>query len=131
MSKVNRQEWAGGVKLLSLVLAGLLWLSVALEHSGQMKVSVPVTTENLPAGLRLDAPLPRTLQVTLSGPRIVLCRLWLSQPTCKLDLSSAVAGGTAGYAALEASLGLDRELKVVSITPASINLALVKQTQDR
>jgi hypothetical protein len=110
---------------LSLLLAGLIWLSVLVERLGELTLQVPIVPEHLPAGLRVDSPLHGRLEVTVSGPRIVLARLWFCAPVYTLDLSRAAAG-TAAFQPRESSLHLDRELKLVRIVPASLTLTLTK-----
>lgn len=128
MSKVTSQEWSRGVKLLSLLLALLLWGSVALERPGEMNIQVPVSAQYLPAGLCLAAPPRDRLEVTVSGPRILLCRLWFSQVNCGLDLSGATAG-SASVVPQESWFGLDRELKVLRVSPAAVQVTLAEARQ--
>ncbi|HBG07332.1 MAG: hypothetical protein A2075_15365 [Geobacteraceae bacterium GWC2_58_44] len=126
MTRANSQEWSGGVKLLSLLLAGLLWLSVVLERPGEVKLQVPVLVRYLPAGVGVVSPVPASVEVTISGPRILLCRLPFRRVSCGLDLSGA-AEGTASFTPKESSFGLDRELKVLRIFPAAVSLTLARE----
>jgi hypothetical protein len=126
MTRAKSQEWGILVKLLSLLLAGFLWLSVALERPGEAKFLVPVHPEHLPAGLWLASPPPGSLEVTVAGPRILLFRLRFSDLGCGLDLTGAAAG-TASFSTMEGSYRLERELKVVRVFPASIRLTLAQQ----
>jgi len=125
MTEAKVQEQVVAVRLLSLLLAGLLWLGVNLERPGEVQLQVPVALEHLPAGLLLASSPPEPVEVTVSGPRILLLGPWLLGGTCRLDLSGAQAG-PAGYSALDGSFGLDRELKVLRVRPAAIRLVLVK-----
>ena len=125
MTREKSQEWANGVKLLSLLLAVLLWLSVVLEHAAEIKILVPVRPEHLPAGLSLVSPPAEKLQVTVSGPLILLCRLPFSDVSCGLDLTGAAAE-TASFTPRESSFRLDRELKVVRVFPTSVSLTLAR-----
>lgn len=128
MTNAKAQEWAKAVKLLSLLLAVLLWLSVVLERPGEMQLAVPVRPEHLPAGLCLVSPPPGNLEVTVSGPRIMLVRLLFREVSCGLDLSGAAAE-TAGFVPPERSFRLDPELKVVRVFPASVRLTLAKEAR--
>ena len=130
MSVIRFQEWPGAVKLLSLLLAGLLWLCMILERTDQLTVKVPVRPEYLPVGLRLESPPPERLEVTISGPRILLCRLLLGGVSCGLDLTQAAAG-TAEFVPGEDSFRLERELKVVRVNPATVSLTLAREGQRR
>ena len=101
-----------------------------LERSAELTLTVPMRARYLPAGLRLEGALPETLEVTVSGPRILLCRLPLCGLSCGLDLSGAAAG-TADFRPQADSLRLDRELKVVRTYPAALSLTLVKDARQR
>jgi hypothetical protein len=127
MTGARSQEWATGVKLLSLLLALLLWASLAIERTGETTLLVPVRPEHLPAGLKIAQPPLGRLSVTVSGPRILLFRLQFRELSCPLELSGAAAGAVA-LAPLEGALRLDRELKVVRISPATIRLTLERDT---
>lgn len=125
MTESKAQDQVIGVRLLALLLAGLLWLTVNLERTDELQLQVPVVLEHMPSGLLLASPPPGLLEVTVSGPRILLLGPWLLGGAGRLDLSGAQAGA-ASYSALDFSFGLDRELKVVRVRPAAIRLTLVK-----
>ena len=124
MSASKSHEWGSRELLLSFLLAALIWSSVLLERTGELKLQVPIVPGQAPAGLRVGSPLPGKLEVTVSGPRILLYRLLFCGASCPLDLSGAAAG-TASFAPPESSFLLDRELKVVRISPRSVSLTLV------
>jgi len=125
MTEARATDQVMAVRLLSLLLAGLLWLGVTLEHSGEVKLQVPVVLEHMPAGLLLASTPPGVLEVTVSGPRILLLGLRLRGAGCLLDLSGAQAGA-ASFSAPDGNFSLDRELKVVRVFPSAIRLTLVK-----
>lgn len=118
------QEWAGGVKALSVLLGVLVWLAVMLERPGEVRLSVPVVVDRVPAGLRLESPPPE-VQVVVSGPRIRLLFLPLSRVNCEVDLAGGGAGEVS-VAPTQGSFDLDHELKVERVFPEWINLKLVQ-----
>lgn len=125
MTGVKHPDQSAGVTLLSLLLAGLLWFSVALERPGEVQIQVQVVPEHLPSGLQVVSAAPGSVEVTVSGPRILLIGLSLSRGSCGLDLTGAAAG-PASFGTNDCSFGLNRELKVVRVHPAAISLTLVK-----
>jgi hypothetical protein len=125
MTESRATDQITAVRLLSLLLAVLLWLGVFLEHPGEVTLQVPVVLEHLPAGLLLASNPPGMLDVTVSGPRILLLGPRVRGASCGLDLSGAQAG-PASYSALDGNFKLDRELKVVRVYPAAIRLTLAK-----
>jgi hypothetical protein len=125
MNEAKATDQVTAVRLLSLLLAGLLWLAVSLEQPGELRLQAPVALEHLPPGLLLASAPPGTLEVTLSGPRILLLGPRVRGASYRLDLSGAQAGPSS-YSVLEGNFKLDRELKVVRVHPAAIPLALAK-----
>lgn len=126
MTQAKPQECAGKLRALCLLLAGLLWLTVAIERPVEEKLMVPVRPERLPVGLCLTSPPSGQLEVTVSGPRFLLFRQRFLDMACALDLSGAVAG-TVSFTPKPSSFGLDRELTVLRVFPASVCLTLAKR----
>jgi YbbR domain-containing protein len=125
MTEGKTTDQVVAVRLLSLLLAGLLWLGVNLERPGEVKLQVPVVLGHLPAGLMISSAAPGSVEVTVSGPRVLLLGPWLRDNSCHLDLSAAQPGA-ASYSTAECNLGLDRELKVVRVHPALVHLDFAK-----
>ena len=125
MTETRAPELVIRVRVLSVLLAGLLWLGVTLERPGELQLRLPVTLEHLPAGLALASSPPGALDATFSGPRVLLFRQWLCGAECVLDLAGAKAG-EGSYRALDCSFRLDPELKLVRLQPQTIRLSLAK-----
>lgn len=126
MSKVSSQDWPVGIKLLSLLVAALLWLSVLAERIGEVTLQAQVRPEHLPAGLTVASQVPGSVEVTVSGPRILLLLLPLRELFCALDLTGAGVG-TANYQPQEGSFALpDKELKVIRVVPSVLAITLAK-----
>ena len=56
-----------GLKFVALVLATLLWLTVAGEHVVERNIRVPVEFRNIPAALELVGDPPSAVDVRLRG----------------------------------------------------------------
>ncbi len=87
------------LKLLSLLLAALLWLFVTLETSEEADIPLVVTYVNIPSGSTVRESEPQQLSIHAVGPRILLLRLRLKGASAKLDISAAKDGKNtiAGY----------------------------------
>lgn len=120
---IKLRELSKEVRLLSVVLASLLWLTVTLERKGELKLEVPVVPGELPPGVAAVTSTPATVEVVVSGPRILLCRLPMSGMSCKLDVAGAGAG-SASFSPHEAAFSLPPELKLVRVLPATVNYSL-------
>ena len=81
-----------GLKFLSTLVAGLLWLIVAGERVVERVMRAPVEFQNLPAGLELVGDPPDTVDVRLRGSSGALSRLTAADMSAVLDLSTARPG---------------------------------------
>jgi YbbR domain-containing protein len=81
-----------GWKLLSLVIAIVLWIAVAREPEVATSLSVPVDFKNMRDDLDIDGNLPDRVRLEVRGPSGRLTRDNLSAVAVVLDLSDAYAG---------------------------------------
>lgn len=81
-----------GWKLLSLVIAVLLWVSVAREPEVATSLSVPVDFKNMRDDLDIDGNLPESVRLEVRGPSGRLTRESLSTVAVVLDLADAEPG---------------------------------------
>lgn len=116
----NRQV----LRLLSLLLALIIFLFVFSESKGEMQLEVPVNYINVPAGLSLGNPPVRQARVVLGGPRILLFKLSIASPQLYLDLQGAAAGINE-FRDLEKFLRLDPEVRVITTVPAAIKITVL------
>src|SRR6188474_1461597 len=80
------------LKALALVLAAVLWLTVAGEHVVERSLRVPLEFRNIPEQLEIVGNTPDTVDVRLRGSSAVLSRLQSGEIVAVLDLSSARSG---------------------------------------
>jgi len=109
------------LKLLSLLLAALLWLFVTMEKSDEADIPLQVTYANIPAGLKVKTGAPQQLSVRTVGPRILLLRQRLKGVSAKLDLS-AVKEGKTTIAGFESSLLPVSGVKFTRVSPVIIEI---------
>ena len=60
-----------GLKFLAIVLAALLWLTVAGEHVVERSLRVPLEFRNIPEALEIVGNTPDTVDVRLRGSSAV------------------------------------------------------------
>jgi YbbR domain-containing protein len=80
------------LKLVSTLVAFLLWLVVAGERVVERVMRAPVEFQNLPAGLELVGNPPDTVEVRLRGSSGALSRMAAGDMSAVLDLSTARPG---------------------------------------
>lgn len=115
------------IKILSVVLAFTLWLSVAGSREGEMTLTVPLEARNIPPGLAVTAAGHESIEVTLSGPIILLLKLRGEKIIMPLELKG-LREGRALYTGFERRLRLPREVRVTRVYPDSIEVVLARGT---
>ena len=81
-----------GLKVLSLVLALLLWMIVSGEETVERGLRVPLELLQVPAGLELTGEVPATVDVRVRGASGSLSRVSTGDVVAVLDLRSARSG---------------------------------------
>ena len=124
----DRSGSAMTIKVLSGVLALILWAVVTWERPAERRFSVPLRLVNLPAGLMATGSVPQAVDVIVSGPRLPV--MLLASGSIALDLDLAGAGeGVTTFPGLDRRLTLPDNLRVVRISPALIEVRLAKQAK--
>lgn len=117
------------LKLLSLMVACCIWGLTSFSRKTHAEIDLPVQLQNVPSGYTQASQLPREIRFTLSGPTLLIEGARRSNSAFKLDLRGIGPGRTL-FPHLESSLKLPDGVKVTSISPASLEINLVK-TQTR
>ena len=113
------------LKLLALLLAIALWLLATGAKDSERDISIPLALRNLPAGLSVAGPLPDTVEVTVSGPRIRLLGLRTEELSLSLDLRN-LREGTVSFSGMEKRLRIPPGITVMRIYPAVVDVTLVR-----
>lgn len=119
-----------GLKMLSLALAAVLWMTVAGEHVVERGLRVPLEFRNVPQALEIVGNTPDNVNVRVRGSSAVLSRLQPGDIVAVLDLSTARAGSrifTIRTDEVRAPFGVD----VSQVLPATIPLELENSLQRR
>ncbi|PWT80786.1 MAG: hypothetical protein C5B57_11650 [Blastocatellia bacterium] len=112
-----------GLKLLSVLLAVLLWMIVAGEETVERGLRVPLELQQFPPGLELVGEPPSLVDVRVRGGSGTLSRLTPVDVVAVLDLRGAHAGRRLFHLTPEqvrAPFGVE----VVQVTPPTILLDL-------
>ena len=110
-----------GLKVVSIVLASLLWLLVSGEQTVERALRVPLEFTNLPPQLELVGEPPTVVDVRLRGSSGTMSRIAAGELAAVLDVRTAKPGQrlfhlTAGD--VRAPFGVE----VVQVAPASVPL---------
>ena len=80
------------LKILALLLASLLWFTVAGEHVVERSLRVPLELRNAPESLEIVGNAPDSVDVRLRGSSAVLSRVQPGEIIAVLDLGAARTG---------------------------------------
>lgn len=110
-----------GLKLLSLGLALLLWLTIAGEATVERGLRVPLELQEFPAGLELQGDLPATVDVRVRGTSGALGRVSPGDIVAVLDLRGARPGRRLFHLTREqvrAPFGVE----IMQVTPPTVTM---------
>lgn len=111
-----------GLKVLSVVLAVMLWMVIAGEETVERGLRVPLELQQFPPGLELLGDVPTTADVRVRGPAGTLSRLSPGEIVAVVDLRGARAGERLFHLTPEqvrAPFGVE----VVQVTPPTVAVA--------
>ena len=114
-----------GLKVLSLIMAVVIWFFVDVGKEMEISMAVPVVFKNIPSGLVFaDAP-PPPIYVRLKGPKIALMKIRADRLVAQLDLKGTREGMT-GFPYLETMINLPEGVRVTRVTPAALEVRLTR-----
>jgi len=116
-----------GLKLLSLVIASLLWSTYTSEPRVEIGFEVPVEFTHLADNIEIGPDVPLRVHVRLRGRPIVLRRLIPADITVRVDLAGMGAGQMI-YRPAADQLELPLGVELVSITPKELRIPLQLRT---
>jgi len=112
-----------GLKLLSLGIGVLLWMSVAGEEVVERGLRAPLELQQFPAGLEIQGEAPSTVDVRVRGTSGALSRVNAGDIVAVLDLH-AVRAGNRLFPMTPEQVRSPYGVEVVQVTPSTIALAL-------
>jgi len=110
-----------GLKMVSVVLAVLLWFLVSGEQTVERALRIPLEFTNLPPRLELVGEPPTLVDVRVRGSSGTLSRVAAGDLSAVLDVRTARSGERLFHLTSEdvrAPLGVD----IVQVSPASVSL---------
>jgi YbbR domain-containing protein len=121
------------ILLVTFAVGCLLWLSVNLRETYQITVAVPLTIDDIPAGMAIRTPVPSTLQVRYRGDGWRLAAILMGpDPHLVIPLSSLPPGRRA----ITINEVLDRlpvnaGVQILDMIPDTITVALDRYAERR
>jgi YbbR domain-containing protein len=112
-----------GLKVLSVAIGGLLWISVSGEETVERGLRAPLELQQFPAGLEIQGEAPSTVDVRVRGTAGALSRVNAGDIVAVLDLR-AVRPGNRLFTMTPEQVRSPYGVDVVQVTPSTIVLAL-------
>lgn len=117
-----------GLKLLSLVLAVLVWFAIAGETASEMGLRVPLELQNVPRDLELMGDAVDAVEVRVRATAGILHALNPGEVAAQIDLAGAVEGERIVHLTAD-SIRVPFGVKVVKISPGMLTLRLDRTLQ--
>lgn len=111
------------LKIISLILAIILWLFVKSERGGEVGLVVPLELYSLPSRLIATRVTGEAINVRIHGPLSQLERLSTKEIRARIDLSRAKLGPNS-FDILPNNFNIPQGLKVSQISPSSVKVEL-------
>ncbi len=112
-----------GLKLVSLVVAVLLWAAVAREPVAELVLNVPIEFRNPPENLEISSEVVPQAQVRVRGPVGSVRQLVPSEVHVMVDLHDAGTGERT-YDLSPAEIAIPAEVEVVQVLPSQFRITL-------
>lgn len=114
-------------KVLSLLMALMLWIAVVDEPELTTNVTAPVEFRNLAAGLDLGSDVPDRVVLQIRGPRSRLSFATGPRSAVVLDLSDQNRPGERTFTVQEVHLNLPNGVNLVRAVPSQIRVTLERR----
>lgn len=111
-----------GLKIVSVILAALLWMTVSRDQSVERSVRVPLEFQNVPEGIEIVGDPPGTVDVRIRGASSQVSRIEAGEIVAVLDLRGARVGQRLFHLITDevrAPFGVE----VAQISPPTVSLA--------
>lgn len=115
------------LKVMSLLLAVLLWWAVARDPRVEIALTVPIEFHNVPSELEISSEKVPQAEIRVRGPARLVRELSSADIHPVLDLQGAGIGEKT-FDLTQREIRLDHDLEVLQIIPAQFRVSLDKRT---
>jgi YbbR domain-containing protein len=110
-----------GFKIVSVLLAVMLWFFVTSRGQSEMSIDVPLEYKNIPAGLEIVNHSMKTVTLNIKGQERFMKNIKLSDIRVPLDLGKAKKGEGIYYIDRN-DIRLPRSISIMNINPSSVRV---------
>ena len=131
MKKLIKSSWLKsaildnfGYKVISLILAVVLWIFVVVEKQPELGFIVPVTFRNVPKSLTLlNSSRNYDVEIRVKGPQSLINNLTSRQFTLEINLAQAQPG-EAFFSIFPQDIKSPRGIRVIRVLPPQLKVVL-------
>jgi YbbR domain-containing protein len=116
------------IKIISLILAIILWVFVKSKSGGEVGLVVPLEFYRVPSNLIVTNVTDDAINVRITGSVIQLQRLPTREIRARIDLSRA-RPGTNSFDILPDNFNISKSLDITQISPSSVKVDLDHVTE--
>ncbi|MDE3196152.1 MAG: YbbR-like domain-containing protein [Acidobacteriota bacterium] len=109
-----------GLKLVSLVMAVIVWQNIASEPELATILSAPVEYKNYPKDLEISSNIVESVDIEARGPSGRLRDISNGRLSAIVDFSTVKAPGERTFTLTSAQLNLPRGIELIRIIPAQL-----------
>ncbi len=110
-----------GFKIVSLLLAIVMWFFVTSRGQSEMSIDVPIEYKNVPQGLEIVNHSMKTVTLNIKGQERAIKNIKPSDIRVPLDLSKAKKGEGIYYVDRN-DIRLPRSISIMNINPSSVRI---------
>ena len=112
-----------GLKLLSLLLATVLWFMIARdEQPAEVAIHAPIVFQHVPQQLEISSESVPEAQIRVRGPERMVRQLKVNEVQAEIDLTG-VKSGERTFDLTSHQVRHPRDIEVVQIVPSQLHLA--------
>ncbi|MGI9101007.1 MAG: CdaR family protein [Terriglobales bacterium] len=111
-----------GLKLVSLIIAALLWMAVAREPVAEVAINVPIEFHNAPEHLEISSEAIPSVQVRVRGPVRTVRELAPADVHAIIDMANAQPGERT-YDLAPARIHVPDTVQVMQAVPSQIRVS--------
>jgi len=119
------------LKILSVIIAILLWFFVIGESKNEMGIDAPLEFKGIPQDITIVNNIPTTIHVRLKGSSTLLRPLTEKNPLFNIDLSNVKLGKNVILLEKKDLKNIPLGVEVIDISPVTITLILDKIIEKR
>jgi YbbR domain-containing protein len=123
---VVTENW--GLKVVSLLIASLLWLLVVSENQSEEHFKASLSLVNIPEELVITGGVPQYINVRIVGPRTIVSNVRQRKLGVTLDLGG-MQSGTSTYEILPKRFAMPHGVEVIDISPSKVTLQSDKKAR--